>query len=377
MKKENIYILVAIIFVVFAIASPILFFLFYTNQIGTETLNEMAELGAVGDYIGGTTIALFNISSFSMLVAALVMQKEELKLQREEITKTREEYELTNKTMKKQQFESTFFNMISLHQSISKDITNKDKVFHLFLKDFEKEYNKHLREYMDKQFRTRLFLTYNDEKKFEDMLKTIYFGIELKSFMKRDIFLGSKNPKSKEYKDHVQIWLQRFKGNLEIEFKRKMQDSNLRTEMIAEINYSKLKGTELFIPNLLIFDQNIEHQNLLKKPNHEIKTKAYEKTYSNYEKTLGHYFRNLYRIEKLLSEQGFSFKDRNNYRGIWRAQLSSSELLMLYYNVNFSEKGRKFKTLLLNTGFFDDHIKNEDLIWKNDHELLCDFQREV
>lgn len=375
MKKENTYILVAIIFVVFAIASPILFFSLYTNQIGTRTLKEMAELGAVGDYIGGTTIALFNIASFSMLVAALVMQKEELKLQREEITKTREEYELTNKTMKKQQFESTFFNMISLHQSISKDIKDKDGVFEVFFRDFEKEYSKQLKEYTNKQVKAKLFSTYKDEESLEEMLETIYMGQEVKAIMEGDIILLTGDPTSIKYKERVREWLQRTEGRLRKDFKEISQNPSLRSQMIEEIDYYKLIGTEIYIPNLSVIDFRKLVEEFKDKPNHAIKVKAYENTYLKYERIIGHYFRNLYRIEKLLSEQGFSFEDRSNYRGIWRAQLSSFELKMLYYNVNFSEKGYKFKNLLLNTGFFDDHIKSQDLIWRNDHELLCGFQR--
>lgn len=51
---------------------------------------------------------LFVISSISMQKKQLGMQQEELKMQREELAKTREEFELTNRTLTKQQFESTF-----------------------------------------------------------------------------------------------------------------------------------------------------------------------------------------------------------------------------------------------------------------------------
>ncbi|KAA6451848.1 hypothetical protein [Bacillus swezeyi] len=52
-------------------------------------------------------------------------------MQRDELKKTREEFELSNKTLLKQQFENTFFNMIKLNHNILKDLKleKNEKVF--------------------------------------------------------------------------------------------------------------------------------------------------------------------------------------------------------------------------------------------------------
>ncbi len=60
--------------------------------------------------------------------------------------------------------------------------------------------------------------------------------------------------------------------------------------------------------------------------------------------------------------------------GILRAQLSSYELLMLFYNICYSDKGEKFKFLLESTNFFDNHLVEDDFIWENDIEQLEYFK---
>lgn len=82
------------------------------------------ERGTFGDMFGAVN-ALFSGLAFAGLIITLLYQKEELKLQREELAQTREElkgqreeFEEQNKTMKRQRFENTFFNMLSLQQEI-------------------------------------------------------------------------------------------------------------------------------------------------------------------------------------------------------------------------------------------------------------------
>ena len=73
----------------------------------------------------GAVNALFSGLAFAGLIVTLLYQKEELKLQREELKETRNElnaqkleFQEQNKTMKRQRFENTFFNMLSLQQEI-------------------------------------------------------------------------------------------------------------------------------------------------------------------------------------------------------------------------------------------------------------------
>ena len=87
-------------------------------------ISESNDRGTFGDKFGAIN-ALFSGLAFAGLIVTLLYQKEELKLQREELAQTREElkgqreeFEEQNKTMKRQRFENTFFNMLSLQQEI-------------------------------------------------------------------------------------------------------------------------------------------------------------------------------------------------------------------------------------------------------------------
>ena len=89
------------------------------------------ERGTFGDMFGAVN-ALFSGLAFAGLIATLLYQREELKLQREELAQTREElkgqreeFEEQNKTMKRQRFENTFFNMLSLQQEIVANLSSE------------------------------------------------------------------------------------------------------------------------------------------------------------------------------------------------------------------------------------------------------------
>ena len=95
-----------------------------------------SDRGTFGDKFGAIN-ALFSGLAFAGLIVTLLYQKEELKLQREELAQTREElkgkreeFEEQNKTMKRQRFENTFFNMLSLQQEIVANLTY-DEVEHV------------------------------------------------------------------------------------------------------------------------------------------------------------------------------------------------------------------------------------------------------
>ena len=90
--------------------------------------------GTFGDKFGAVN-ALFSGLAFAGLIVTLLYQKEELKLQREELAQTREElkgqreeFEEQNKTMKRQRFENTFFNMLSLQQEITHNLSYENPI---------------------------------------------------------------------------------------------------------------------------------------------------------------------------------------------------------------------------------------------------------
>lgn len=83
------------------------------------------QAGTIGDTISGVFTAL----AFICAMFAVALQSKELSLQREELKQTREElegqkkeFQIQNKTLKRQQFENTFFNMLKTQENIVSNI---------------------------------------------------------------------------------------------------------------------------------------------------------------------------------------------------------------------------------------------------------------
>lgn len=77
--------------------------------------------GIFGDMFGAVN-ALFSGLAFAGLIITLILQRHELALQRDELEQTRKEFVEQNKTMKRQRFENTFFNLMSLQQHITDNL---------------------------------------------------------------------------------------------------------------------------------------------------------------------------------------------------------------------------------------------------------------
>lgn len=79
--------------------------------------------------------------------------------------------------------------------------------------------------------------------------------------------------------------------------------------------------------------------------------KAYE-AFSDFRQSLvGHYFRTLYNIVKFIDTSDIS--DKQTYMNILRAQLSSSELTLLFYNCLSDYGSEKFKPLVQKYGLLE------------------------
>ena len=82
----------------------------------------------------------------------------------------------------------------------------------------------------------------------------------------------------------------------------------------------------------------------------------YEEFYKKYQSHVGYYFRTLYNFVKFVDqEKDFSkkFKNKKFYTNLIRAQLSSDELGLLFYNC-LSERGAEFKKLVEKYALLED-----------------------
>lgn len=85
------------------------------------TLGNVDKAGAFGDSFGVLT-SLFSGLAFAGIILTILLQREELRLQRKELQLTREEFKSQHSTFKHQNFESTFFQMLRLHNDIVNSI---------------------------------------------------------------------------------------------------------------------------------------------------------------------------------------------------------------------------------------------------------------
>ena len=96
--------------------------------INSPLLTDWAQRGTFGDMFGAIN-ALFSGLAFSGVIYAIILQRKELMLQRRELEFTRKEIEgqkiqleEQNKTSKLQRFESTFFKLIEMLDSVIEKI---------------------------------------------------------------------------------------------------------------------------------------------------------------------------------------------------------------------------------------------------------------
>lgn len=121
---------------------------------------DSADVGTFGDFIGGTLNPILTFLTFMGLLITIVLQQAELRETRREMKRSAKALESQSSAADRQNFESTFFQMLTLHNTIvnSIDLYRRDVVdadleledepremrgrdcFDKFLDDFKMEY---------------------------------------------------------------------------------------------------------------------------------------------------------------------------------------------------------------------------------------------
>ncbi|THF74128.1 putative phage abortive infection protein [Cohnella fermenti] len=115
----GIVVVIAILALAAGIGSP---FYIQSEYLGDGAYPTHKDLGPIGDWLGGSSTPFFTVASFFILVAALIAQMAELRATREEFAQQNKEFKEQNQLMSIQRFESTFFQMVSLHHQIVNSI---------------------------------------------------------------------------------------------------------------------------------------------------------------------------------------------------------------------------------------------------------------
>ncbi|MCY8912542.1 putative phage abortive infection protein [Bacillus atrophaeus] len=188
-------------------------------------------------------------------------------------------------------------------------------------------------------------------------------------------FINTIDHDWEELKHQVMLDISPVKTGKIVDFIRLFAENKIVNDFCKGLHTLDL--CEKLIQDKIELSYLVKMKNLLvDDADYQYKTDAYESMYNNNEENIGHYFRNLYRIVKFIEDHRFSADEdineleKRKYRGVLRAQLSSNELLMLFYNVVYSEKGKKFALLLKGKNFFDDHLVPSAFVWKNDNTVL-------
>ncbi|MCF1420313.1 putative phage abortive infection protein [Mangrovimonas futianensis] len=274
------------------------------------------DTGQIGDTIGGITAPFLSFFGSILVFLALKAQIDANQLINEQF----KEQKIIDY---RQNFESTFFNLLNNHHHIVENIDAPANLIYASYKSWLFGFF-----HMNK-VRSLLYNDINkpDILKGRDVFKQS--ALVLRKFLEDDIYLNQrlyqKDDKNNIYHHEFEAYLLRYKSI------KKFKESTIN------LNGHVVKS-----------DFN----------------SIYHKIYIAYNTDYGHYFRNLYRMIKIIDEMQFdkdevtNFKIQYSYTSIIRAQLSDYELVWLFFNCIHSNGNEKFKPLIEKYTIFKNMDKN-------------------
>lgn len=281
------------------------------NISGSLTPEEMAQTGQVGDFIGGVIGSVWALAGVFLYFSALKLQQQELKSQREEMA-------TSQKLLDQQLFETTFFNLLKVQDNIKNNI----KAYFYSASIVGYHIKKDSYEIKGSDFFNRGI----------NELDRIYSFVSQHTFTKTSIesINGEiKNYYRRNYNDTLGCFVDEDKWG---EFKQWV--------------FYQYRGFIYYV-NENTFKNVHESKN-----ERRICAYSYWLFYYKYEHCLGHYCRHFYNIIKYLDDykksllsqidiNSFKYADEkrwvenkiNNYFAFAQSGLSSSELVILFYNM--------------------------------------------
>ncbi|MBK9624513.1 MAG: putative phage abortive infection protein [Rhodocyclaceae bacterium] len=142
---------------------------------------------------------------------------------------------------------------------------------------------------------------------------------------------------------------------------------HLHNEVVGGINTTKgygnnkhnLSGRPAISALFEMFVDGEHHSNFPGEEKPKSRVEDYDRFFKIYHDTIGHYFRNIYQILKFVDSS--LIDDKRFYTNLLRAQLSSYELGLLFYNCLSGLGSEKFKPLIEKYSFLE-HLPRYDLI---------------
>ncbi|WP_340121322.1 putative phage abortive infection protein [Methylobacter svalbardensis] len=270
--------LITLVLVAFTLAVVLIYSYFFSFPFSLSKGDKWQEVwGQFGDYVGGILNPLFSLTTIFALLYTIILQSKELRESTEQLRLSAEAFQKQNTVLEKQQFETTFFQMLTLFNEIINSIETTAPISPY--EDVEDVKGETIRLPNRYDADTEVIKGRKCFNEFYERLKLIY---------RRDH--GSLSPLSEK-------------------------------EEIKQIN------------------------------------ELYDWFYSEHQYEFGHYFRMLYNIIKFVKNSNVT--DKHFYTNIVRAQLSSQELLLLFYNALSDLGNEKFKPLIEEFALLKTIPKNE------------------
>lgn len=268
--------------------------LLYDSLSQLSKIDEYDKLGPFGDYIGGLVNPL--ISVFAVVAAGFAFYA-----QYEANKQVQYQFNKQQKNDYIQNFENIFFNLLSNHHQIISEIDFKANML----------------------FKNNILLTeyITNNKDYNDIVNDIKNSQEYRS---RDVF---------KFSFKILNYL--------------IEDDLIYKNVLTKKYHNENK--ERFEKILSFSDSHISFNGFTS--NYKF-ISIYNCVYDNFNTDFGHYFRNLYRMIKMIDDKKFSdnivedFEIKYIYTSIIRAQISDDETKWLFYNCINDFGSKKFKPLI-------------------------------
>lgn len=220
-----------------------------------------------------------------------------------------------NEQYRKDRIDNTFFNLLGLFQNIRDELDSSN------LLDSIRDIKSNKRYIQKNKYYEALFES-----------KKSYFIKDIEKFMKET---------NDCYDCNLLLDTLKKQGYYNFPFRfgyliKEVEDNKIHIDLFKK--YAK---------NLIDFDNDIQKQKTFKyKIDEETIKECVQNGFLNNEYYSGNYFRALYRCLKYIMDSELTIKDKKFYSGVLRGVLSSKEMLLVFYNCMYFEKGEKFKELL-------------------------------
>ena len=284
--------------------------------------------------------------------------------------------------IKVEKMDNTFFNLLTIHNEIINEIrlsgegrkNTFDVIYLSMTNNDEKQYNKNV-----------------DEKRCELLVNNKNNIIDCISLIKKDIseLILTHDEVSSPHEISSLYLLQSYLKHSESELKDDLEKKNFENvlkylkNLIMSISDTGKFSSDSDIPNVnfyklkkLYYDIDyMDYPELTR----EQKKAVVESVLNKYYNDIGNYFRIFHRIIKFVNENVQDEKSKANYIGFLRAMLNEKEMLVIYYNAFYSERGKGLGEQLELINFYggvDDipiegnkdaqHFNKSSLLWEKD-----------